>query len=65
MQHVERRASHDLGFGALGGFSRSGDIDRRNRIDGAVDLLDALEAALQQLDWRQFLGADQAAGGNG
>jgi hypothetical protein len=46
-------------FGGLGASARRLDVERDDGVDGAVGLLDALDAAVEQLDWREHADADQ------
>ena len=62
VQAPKRVAAHHLLLGGAGRRERALEVARHHRVDGGIDLLDAADAALRQLERRQPLGADQRAG---
>ncbi len=61
MQQAERFAVHDGLLGSFGRFMRGVETRRRNRVDGRIHGLDALNARIEQFNRRNGFCADQAA----
>jgi hypothetical protein len=61
VQRAEGVAAHHRLLRGLRGVAGAAGVHRGHRVDRRVDRLDARQAALQQLDRREGLAADEAA----